>query len=130
MHSTQRSRPVSLALAAAPALLALCIAALLLRFPPDRYSFYPRCPIHDLFGILCPGCGTTRALAALLHGHLHEALQLNALTTLLMPLAIAYALTACLRLLQRKPISLPQPPAPAIYATLTAAALFTVARNL
>jgi hypothetical protein len=119
-----------LALAFAASATALAVIAILLRFPPDQFSFYPQCPIHRAFGILCPGCGTTRAFAALLHGNITEALRLNALTTLLAPVAAAYAIAACTRLLLEKPLRLPEPPPPAIYATLTAAILFTIARNL
>ena len=124
-----RSRFVLFTQAAAPVALLALAAALLLRFPPEQYSFYPQCPIHHYFGILCPGCGTTRALAALLHGNLGEAFRLNALTMLLLPIAIGYAVTGYLRLLARRPGWL-QPPRSAIYATLAAAVVFTLARNL
>lgn len=105
----------------------ICIAffaALLLYFPPDQYSFYPQCPIHHYLRILCPGCGATRALAALLRGHITEALQLNALTTLSLPFIAAWALFT------RKPLRWPQIPAAAIYMAFAVTALFTIARNL
>ena len=35
----------------------------------ERYSF---CVVYRFTGFLCPGCGGTRALKALLHGHLLE----------------------------------------------------------
>ena len=38
-----------------------------------------RCPVRHLLGIECPGCGGTRAFAALLVGHWREAWQQNAL---------------------------------------------------
>jgi hypothetical protein len=110
--------------------LLLSITAILLRFPPELYSFYPQCPLHHYFGILCPGCGATRALAALLHGNLNEALRLNTLTTLLLPIAIGYALACYARLIIHKPQRWPQPPPSAIYGTLAAATIFAVARNL
>jgi hypothetical protein len=106
------------------ALLCTLAAAMLFQFPPAQYSFYPQCPIHQIFGILCPGCGTTQALAALLHGHLSQALHLNALTMLLMPAALAWLAFARVR-----KIPLTPPPA-AISATLVLAALFAVLRNL
>jgi hypothetical protein len=113
-----------------PAIVALA-AILLLRFPPEQYSFYPGCPIHQLFHLQCPGCGATRALAAILHGHFSEAMNLNALVTLLLPFAAAYGILCYSRLLQRKALRWPQPPPPAIlYAAFTLAAVFTLIRNL
>lgn len=130
MAPSPRSRLTVVARAAAPVLLLAFAAALLLRFPPARYSFYPQCPIHYYFGILCPGCGTTRALAALLHGNLSEAFRLNALTTMLLPIAIAYAAVSYLRMITRKPFRWPHPPPSTIYGALAATAIFTIARNL
>jgi hypothetical protein len=115
--------------AAPPAVIALIVTVLLL-FPPAQYNFYPRCPIHELLHLQCPGCGATRALAALLRGHLAEAMRLNAVVTLLLPLAAAYGIVCYRRFLQHKAIRWPQPPPAAIYAALTLAAVFTVIRNL
>ncbi len=47
-------------------------------YPPGAGSLYPRCLIHAVTGLSCPGCGTLRALHALLHGRLAEALGWNA----------------------------------------------------
>ncbi|HEY0162002.1 MAG TPA: DUF2752 domain-containing protein [Edaphobacter sp.] len=102
----------------------LAAAALLLRFPPEQYGFYPRCPIHEHLGLLCPGCGATRALAALLHGHLSEALRLNPLTTLSLPFAAGWVAFS------RGPLRWPQIPPAALYVFLGAASLFTLVRNL
>ena len=109
------------------ALLLLCVALSL--YPPTRTSFYPTCPIRHYFGIECPGCGATRALAALLQGHLMEALRLNALFVLLLPFALAGAAESYRRALRPGRFRWPRPPAPAVYATLAAAAIFTIARN-
>jgi hypothetical protein len=114
---------------AAPAAFLLATISILLRFPPAHYSFYPQCPIHHYLHILCPGCGTTRALAALLHGNFAEALRYNALTTLLMPVALMYGVAAYSRTFACEPLRWPQPPPAAIYATLAATAAFTIARN-
>ena len=118
-----RSRLALTVRAAAPIAF---IAATLLRYPPDRYNFYPRCPVFLYLHLQCPGCGTTRALAALLHGHLREALHFNALTTLLVPLAIFY----CARALRQNQIRWPHTGNKIIYAILTVTILFTIVRNL
>jgi len=52
-------------------------AWILYTFPPGAGSFYPPCVFHRMTGLLCPGCGTTRALHQLLHGHVAAAFQLN-----------------------------------------------------
>jgi hypothetical protein len=64
---------------------------LLRQFPPSRYSFYPACPIHAFLGVMCPGCGGTRAVAAILAGRWSEAVRDNALIVVLSPLAVIYA---------------------------------------
>lgn len=109
---------------------ALLFSAALLFYPPARISLYPACPIHQYFGIDCPGCGATRALAALLHGRLLYALRLNAFFVLLLPVALAGAIESYRRAIRPGAFLWPQPPVPALYATLAAAVVFTVARNL
>ena len=104
-------------------LLAAAAAIVLLRFPPAQYGFYPVCPIHHFFGILCPGCGTTRAFAALLRGHIREALRFNPLTTLLLPLSLAWAFL-------KRGVRWPTLSPAALGGLLAAAALFTFVRNL
>ena len=54
-------------------------AALVFFFNPSAYGFYPVCQFHQLTHLNCPGCGGTRALYALLHGHFSAALRDNAL---------------------------------------------------
>ena len=69
-----------------PAVLLGLAAWILLRFPPEVYTIYPVCPVWRYFHVLCPGCGTTRAMADLLRGDVRGALRMNALTTVLLPL--------------------------------------------
>jgi hypothetical protein len=127
-NHSPRSRTADILRAASPPAIVAIAAILLLRFPPAQYSFYPRCPIHELFHLQCPGCGATRALAALLRGHLAEAMNLNALITPLLPFAAAYGILCYYRLLQRK--TLRWPPAAVIYAALAVTAVFTAIRTL
>ena len=122
-------------MAAPPAVIALGILVLLviivlLRFPPAQYDFYPKCPIHELTHLQCPGCGATRAAAALLRGHLAEAMHLNALVTLLLPFVAVWGIVCYRRVLQRKSVRWPQPPPAVLYSALTLSAVFTVIRNL
>jgi hypothetical protein len=114
---------------APPAVIALA-ASILLRFPPAQNSFYPQCPVFEYLHLQCPGCGITRALAALLRGHLAEAMHFNALITVLLPFVAVYGVLCYHRFLQHKAFRWPQPPPAAIYAALALTGVFTVLRNL
>lgn len=58
-------------------------------FNPAVESFFPPCPVKLLAGLDCPGCGSQRALHALLHLHFAEAFRLNPLALAAMPV-LAY----------------------------------------
>ncbi len=56
--------------------LCICVALALL---PVTAQGLPECHIHRLTGLLCPGCGLTRALRAMLHGEWALSLRNNPL---------------------------------------------------
>jgi len=60
-------------------------------FDPTASSFYPPCLFRSLTGLLCPGCGITRAAHHLLHGRLAEAFHYNAMAVVFGPLLLAGA---------------------------------------
>lgn len=60
-------------------------------FDPAHSAIFPPCPVQYLTGLYCPGCGSLRAIHALLHGDLQTAWAMNALTITLLPF-IAYGL--------------------------------------
>jgi Protein of unknown function (DUF2752) len=66
-------------------------AAYLFFFQPGRTGFFPPCPFRTLTGFNCPGCGTTRGLHELLHGHFLAAFELNPMMVLILPI-LGYAL--------------------------------------
>lgn len=51
--------------------------AMLYCFNPIDYLWMPKCPFKIITGLQCPGCGGQRAIYALLHGHVKEALHYN-----------------------------------------------------
>jgi hypothetical protein len=55
---------------------------------PNQHAFYPQCLLYKTTGLYCAGCGATRALYALLHGRLLEALHDNALFVAALPVGI------------------------------------------
>jgi len=44
------------------------------------------CLIRTLFGVSCPGCGMTRAISCIFHGHFKRAFQYNKLIVIVFPL--------------------------------------------
>ena len=130
MTSTTRGRIADTIRAAAPMAVAVTVAAILMRFPPEQSSLYPRCPIYEYIHLQCPGCGATRALSALLRGHFGEAMRLNALVMFLLPVAATYGALWYYSFLQRKVIRWPQLPQAALYGAFGIAAVFTILRNL
>jgi hypothetical protein len=64
----------------------IAVGAALFFFDPVATAFYPKCLFHELTGLYCPGCGSTRAIYCLLHGEFLDALRDNALVVLALPL--------------------------------------------
>ncbi len=116
--------------AIAPVAVLAAAAVVLFRYPPQQFGFYPTCPVYTLLHLQCPGCGATRALAALLHGQLREALHDNPLFVFALPFAAHWSIRSYLRFLQHNRFRWPRLPQPAIYAALVLTAFFTIVRNL
>ncbi len=62
-------------------------AMVIFEFEPSRFSFFPVCLFHKMTGLLCPGCGSLRALHQLLHGNLSLAFAFNPLLLVCCPFA-------------------------------------------
>jgi len=57
---------------------------------------YPQCLLYNATGLYCAGCGATRALHALLHGRVMDALHDNVLFVTLLPFALTLAFQVAL----------------------------------
>lgn len=57
-------------------------------FDPASDPFFPLCPFRLTTGMLCPGCGSQRAVHSLLHLRLGDAFAYNALLILALPYTI------------------------------------------
>ena len=113
------------------AAIAMAIAALVLYFfPPQRYGFYPACPVYRYLHLFCPGCGSTRALSALLHGNFAAAVHYNPLFVALLPLLGAFAALVYWKAVARNEVQWPRIPTSAIMVLLAIMGVFSIVRNL
>ncbi len=71
------------AVAAGVALGCACLIAI----DPNEQGHYPTCPFHASTGLWCPGCGSMRALRALLRGDFAAAVGFNLLMVMAVPCA-------------------------------------------
>lgn len=60
-------------------LVSVIVLAAVRSWNPGTFVFYPRCMFFMATNMFCPGCGMSRGLHAMLHGHILEALSFNAL---------------------------------------------------
>jgi len=97
---------------------------------PRLGAFLPACPIREYFGLLCPGCGGTRAVVALLHGRFGEAVRLNALFVALLPFGIWFGAESYRRAVRGREFEWPQIPAVFVYGIAIAGVVFAVLRNV
>jgi hypothetical protein len=82
---------------------ALGCAAILFWFDPSQSRFYPRCLFQEATGLLCPGCGSLRAIHQLLHGNLAAALRFNALLVVSLPVLAWFGGRYWVRRLRQQP---------------------------
>ena len=110
--------------------LVIAGAAYLFVFEPGKSGFFLPCPFRFLTGFTCPGCGATRALHQILHGHFETAFMLNPLFLL----AIPFLLSALIRysvIVMRGGVPRPNAlPAPFIYAIFFIILSFWIFRNM
>ena len=71
-------------------------------FDPSLTNYFPACPFYSLSGLLCPGCGSQRALHHLLNLQIQAAYSYNPLLVLSLPYVLAGAVY------DRIPINAPQ----------------------
>lgn len=63
----------------------LLVAGVYFVFDPLLSVWFPKCPFLLATGLECPGCGSQRAIHALLHGDIWGAIQANALFVVAIP---------------------------------------------
>ena len=109
--------------------LLLLGAVYVFAFEPGKTGIFPPCIFRQLTGLQCPGCGSTRALHQLLHGHFAAAFTLNPLFVIATPLLLYVLLkytTLSFRGITPKPNALP---ARYIYLIFVVIVSFWILRN-
>jgi hypothetical protein len=87
MTEAPRKRVAFMARARSIALLAASCGVLVFLYlqNPSETRLVPPCPMRSAAGVVCPGCGSLRAVHHALHGRWREALRFN-------PVMIAFGL--------------------------------------
>lgn len=67
------------------------------RFNPSDYAFFPKCPFFVATGYKCPGCGSQRAIHALLNGNICQAFRFNAMMLICIPILVFLSLGSILK---------------------------------
>ncbi len=127
--ATDSSRVAPLVKPLGTAVAAAAAAAYVGLVDPNDPGHYPTCPFLAVTGQFCPGCGSLRAVHALVTGHPLAAVGLNVLTVVgMVVLAVIWGRWA-LRSLRGQPRT-SVAPAWALYLMLGVAVVFWVVRNL
>ena len=66
--------------------------------------YFSSCAVHDFLHLYCPLCGGTRAVSALLHGNLPEALRYQPVVVIFVGIALVYYIMAWVHLFRKKPL--------------------------
>lgn len=104
-------------------------SAYLFVFEPGKTGLFPVCLFRFLTGYQCPGCGSTRAMHQLLHGHVVAAFELNPFFLVAIPFLL-YALIRYSAIVMRGGVpSQNRLPAPYIYALFFVVLSFWIFRN-
>ncbi|MBU0691614.1 DUF2752 domain-containing protein [bacterium] len=95
-HSPQRERITALAV------VALTVAAgLFLHYVnPLQQLAWLRCPVNLTTGLYCPGCGSLRAIHALLNGDIVAALSANLLAVAALPVLAGIGVRSLFRIIK------------------------------
>jgi uncharacterized protein DUF2752 len=115
------------------AILAVAAAVgcwVLYRWVPAEVNWYPGCLFAGLTGLYCPGCGTLRAIHALLHGNLAGAFGYNPLFTAALPVMAVAAVGRFIKLTRSGRIGEYRWASRVAFPMLGVVTVFAVLRNL
>jgi len=97
----------SICLALVVLLLGIVVCLCLWFGHPSEYDWLPPCQFRVWTGLLCPGCGTSRATHYFLNGQFGMALQCQPLLISLLPIIALLAGKVCYEYLRKTTVTLP-----------------------
>ena len=104
---------------------------LLLRLLYLRFGLGIPCPLYTITGLLCPGCGTFRAIGALVHAAVWQAIRYNALAVVLLPALAILCIRDTIRYVNAAPpVPTSRPEKIIVVGVAIISALYAVMRNL
>ncbi len=68
----------------------------------DTNNLFPKCPFYTITGFYCPGCGSQRAISALLHGDVAAAAGMNILLLVFLPFLVYAAVVSVVNSFRKK----------------------------
>ena len=72
------------------------------KYDPADFVLFPKCIFHSITGLQCPGCGSQRAMHALLNLEIGEAVRYNALFVAALPFLAVLVTLHFMRRLQAR----------------------------
>ncbi|GAA2158516.1 DUF2752 domain-containing protein [Actinomadura napierensis] len=105
-------------------------ATLVALVDPNQPGHYPTCPFLAMTGCYCPGCGATRLVNALTHGHVGTAFGFNPLVFLLLPVFGYLYVRWTVLSVQGRPMQSALFRPVAVYSFLGVVIAFWIVRNL
>lgn len=100
-------------------------------FNPSHYSLFPKCPFHSLTGFDCPGCGSQRAIHALLNADIAAACNFNILLVASIPFLFIHFAYRAVGIIQKRNLKwqvIYHPVAPRVIFAIVV--IFWIARNI
>ncbi len=100
--------------------------------PVASPGFTMKCVTYEMTGYYCPGCGETRAVHALLHGHILEAFDYNLLLPFVAIVVAYYYFVGLTTLIRKKRVMWIPESVPIWAAVLCGVVIiaFTILRNI